>query len=366
MTESNQDHSKLSNIESELKSLKASIAEISERQEDYSQTLRELPSKSSIMKEVTTEIEELNKKIKDTQTSLEKKISEQSASAQGFELVEEKLEQLEAQLLSKDDNDYANLIAELQEQVKAFEAEINKIPALEEKIDENQQNTEYSVESLVERIDNLESASNTIKTEKNEEVASLKKKIEEISKAQVAQPEPVEDESHKVDEEVVEALRTEIDEKLHKLQEDLKHTHDKAFGKIGEIKAEVDKADEKIKQSIDELRQSNNDETAQIFDRIIDIKNELLEDSKNLKAKFEKIDQVEDKKHETVMEEISKLHEMINEQKETVIEAAEKVGQSKPEPQVIDTSKIDEKIEKVKADMLSSIEGKNPSYLNPI
>lgn len=130
--------------------------------------------------------------------------------------------------------------------------------------------------------------------------------------------------------------------------------HDKAFGKIGEIKAKMEKADELVKSTIIELKESSVVEISTLFDKVMGIKNELIEDSQKLKEKFDKIDKEEIEKQEFVLEEIKRIELKITDQNEFVNKAIEGINSQSTASETvskIDSSEIDSKIVDLKTEI---------------
>ena len=387
----------------ELNFLQETVEQIQENLESFSQTLRNLPSKSGILKEVDERILKLkeeqskidaeqNQKIEREEIDkLTIKVAKIQEELDGNNILEIQVKAMKENLESLQEKIDAQSNNEFSEEIKKFDEEITSISSnlgnqleefkilfneLEEKVEDlenfkNNQDSRQStkitqiqtkiseLEIMVQNattsseIENMAAKLNLIeeKAEDNmkqqiEEIIVVKKKIDEIPQQQPA--EQVESPDYTVE---FNQYKEEINQKLKDLQSEVKLEHDKAFGEIGEIKAEVERADEMIKSTIDNLKESNGIEISSLFDKVMGIKNELIEDSRKLKEKFDRIDNEESEKQEFVLDEIKRLDSKISDQNLLVNKAIEGISnQSTASDTVpkIESSEINSKIENLK------------------
>lgn len=387
----------------ELNFLQETVEQIQENLESFSQTLRNLPSKSGILKEVDERILKLkeeqskidaeqNQKIEreeiDKLTIKVTKIQEELDGNNILEIqvkaMKENLESLHEKIDAQSNNEFSEEIKKFDEKITSISSNLGNqleefkilFNELEEKVEDlenfkNNQDSRQSttitqiqtkiselevmvqnastsseIENMAAKLNEIEEKAEDNMKQQIEEIIVVKKKIDEIPQQQPA--EQVESPDYTVE---FNQYKEEINQKLKDLQSEVKLEHDKAFGKIGEIKAEVERADEMIKSTIDNLKESNGIEISSLFDKVMGIKNELIEDSRKLKEKFDRIDNEESEKQEFVLDEIKRLDSKISDQNLLVNKAIEGISnQSTASDTVpkIESSEINSKIENLK------------------
>jgi hypothetical protein len=384
-------------INKDITDLKMSVEALSENQENFAETIRDLPSFDSIMTNVDAKI----KAMKEQQKKIDERQDKQKASSSEISDVLERIYQLESSAEYQDtlvtnidklserlgslekkvadnkdlkdltkkitqmetklqdntgnDNDLSYVVEQLQDSVGEALSAIPKLAKLEKKVDNNHESLEKTCKNLDNKIEGLQS---DLKVQKND-LNLINSKFDD--KPLFGKPEKEE----KGDNKLFEAFKKEnmddisrLDNNIEILQSQIEEIQENCFKKIGELKVEMSKADEQIKRALQQINKMSIEDTNATFREIMDIKNEIIEISHKMDEKMKKMGKEEDKKQEDVLNEIAKIYKIINEKHEHVSSSIKKLqtteesfspfGKTEAKPAKPTTVASDDSNEKIK------------------
>lgn len=370
------ENEKLDDLENDVEITRTSIEELKEQMEQYSQTLRDMPSKASIIAILNENVASLREDIENQMLTQNSEIEQSSVTIKNIEsnsVIKKIMKDMKELRVQVDESEGKEVSFEANEEQKEVILKIlhqcieelrvefqkhnkiqdDKISNLEVKVANLEFSTgehvsEQQIEDLRVQISDLE---DVWSEEKVEHILGRVASLEQSnSSVQIA---PV---SSGMQNSNFEDFKDEINTKFNELDERLKLEHDKALSKIDEIKTNVDKADQEIKVSINDFKTLAGRELEIVLKEIKNIKNEMVEDSTKLKDKFEEINEQEDVKHDAVLIEIANLKTLLSNQEELINKSKESQNsQMIMAAPIADSSEVEFKLENLKEEITKQI-----------
>ncbi|CAI2373127.1 unnamed protein product [Moneuplotes crassus] len=396
-------------VQDEIYALQQDIEQIQSNMEGYSETLRNLPTKEGILSKVDEKIvkakqeqsmidaaqdmnfdnsvldvisqkcTKLQEQVDDQEKELHSELQNLGEDFQAFKDTTNKNQESIAESIHTVDEKVTQVSTNLSSQLQSFEEAFNdietqvgdlvefktqqlklnkedkvapvqqKISTIEEMLKKDSES--QKLQSLEKRFDEIETQIQQDKEQNSEEITVFKNKIDEI---QVSASAP---QAASIDEDAMQAIQQDFDERFNELSATIKKDYDKLSSKINGLNEDVERADEVIKTSIQSLKDQSGEEISSLFEKILQIKNELIEDSRKLKERFERIDKEETDKQEFVLKELKRLDAKIEEQAEEFDKDLHNVskGESTSVASTVNNSEVNSKISELKAEMLQEI-----------
>lgn len=379
MSTNQPDNDKLDDLENDVEFTKTSVEELKEQMEQYSQTLRDMPSKASIINILNENVANLRVDIENHILTQNNEIEQSSITIKNIESnsvikkIMKDLKELKAQVEESDgkgvtfdsNEDQKETILKILYQCieeqkiecqKHNKIQDDKIHNLEVKVanlefSTGELVTEQQIEEIKAQIDNMEDVWNE---EKAEQILGRVANLEQNNST--VQAPPITSVSSLMPNSDLEDFKNEINNKFDDLDAKVKLEHDKAFGKIEEIKANVDKADEEIKASINDFKILAGKELEECLEEITNIKNEMIEDSTELKNKFDEMNKQQDEKNGVLLIEFDDLKALLGEHDDEINKLKEAPStQSLMADPIVDPSQFEDKFDEFKDDITKQI-----------
>jgi hypothetical protein len=371
-----------------METTRTAIAEIQDQMEVYSQTLRDMPSKASILAVLEEKLTAFKKEIK-TQTtsqSVGKPAVGQGAKPKESELFASFKEEIEIQTVSQATTlkqlsiDIANIkkssdniednsvVRKLMKDLKELKTVTEELEAkelnpqdieeqnevvlkilyqcVEELRQEYQKHNEIQdgkISKLEIKVANLEFSTGGHASEK--ELRELRTQIDELEDVSDLKTDEilkrvvnlekntsganVESTTTDVKNSDLKDLKDDMTKRFKDLDTKLKLEHNEASGKIEETIAYVETADEQTTNSIEDIKAYIKKEIGILSQKIIDNKNEMMNISTTMEDKFDKINKQNDTKRDAVLSQIKKMETNLSSQNESITRNKQSVTEIK-------------------------------------
>jgi hypothetical protein len=418
-----------------METVRTSVAEMQDQMAVYSQTLRDMPSKASILAVLEDKLSAFKQEIESKTISQN---TEMKAVGQGSKLDAKPKEnefvalkqEIQMQAVSQATNlkklytDIANIKKssdniEDNSVIRKLMKDLNKLKTITEELEARESNpqeieeqNEVVLKILYQCVEELRQEYQKHNKIQDDKISSLEIKVANLEfstgghaseqelrelKAQINELEDVgsEDKIEHILERVVsleqnmssanvqstttniesselQGLKDDMIKRFKDLDTKLKLEHSEASGKIDEILANVETADEQTMNSIEDIKANTREEIGELLQKIIDIKNEMMNESKMLEDKFDSINQQEDSKHDAVLSQISEMEINLSSQYESITKITQSIteitnsvtsqitnnvtNQNTTSETTVDSSVIDTKILNLKSELMGEIE----------
>ncbi|CAI2376950.1 unnamed protein product [Moneuplotes crassus] len=252
-------------------------------------------------------------------------------------------------LKAKDtDKTHSDKIKKLEDMVTHAQKKVNLIEGQLKK-DKNDQ----KIGTLEQKFAEVQSQIRQERKQATEEVRTFKRKLDDFQTALNAPR------KSSIDEDAIEDLQRDVGQMFAKMEAKLKQLSDKVYRRINEIDDDVHRSDDMIRASIQSLKDQNGVEISALFERVVHIKNEIIEDSKKLKDKFTRIEREENAKQEFVIKEIKKLSSRMDGRGSSTDVKSTKVSkkEAKESAATLNLLEFDSMIAQLKAELMSDLNG---------